>query len=180
MANLFSDVLTVRNSNGGVSDPGTYLGKILISRGTVEILTNPADNDVFMITDLPSNAVLYGLEQYNTDLGADSINSVGMFAGETFTEANGNIINKNDPLAFNGFDAVSTSLNSANINTHQSLRFQANGAQASLGLANAQMWQLAALNEDPHINIRIGITVTTNWTTFVPGEITLICEFVCK
>lgn len=180
MANFFSDVLTIRDSLGGISDPGTYSAKGLISNSIMTISTNPSDNDVFMMNDIPSNGVLYSLVQFNDDLGTDSFNSVGMFAGETFIDETGTIINKNDPLSFDAFQSTSNVLNIANLNQHLDNRFTSGGSNSSIALANSQMWELAGLNRDPQVNIRIGITITTNWTVFVPGSIRFMCEYVCK
>lgn len=182
MANLFSDLLTTRDALSGISDPGTYAGQLLVTRAFFTVASNPADNDVIMMLDVPSNAKPSSLILFSDDMGASSVSDFGIYAGEKFTDTDApkTEYSKNQVINVNAFDDASGILNSPNHDVHIELRFQLAGSSASLDRIDDAMWQLADLDSDPLVNMRIGIALPTNWTTFVAGNIVLISEYTVK
>lgn len=182
MANFLSDVLTIRDSKGGISDPGTYLSESKVTRSFFTFSSNPADDDVVLMLDIPSNGKPYSIMLFNDDIGAGSVADYGIYAGANFvdTDSSETEYSKDSVILVNAFADADTLLNSENLDTHQEMRYRTSGTASSLTNADLAMWQLAGLNSDPLVNLRIGIALPTNWSTFVGGSATLITEYSLK
>jgi len=182
MANLFSDVLTTRDSLGGISDPGTYAGQVIVTRSVIDLAANVNTDDVLLMLDIPSNAKPQSLCLFNDDLGTDSSSDFGIYAGDNFTDTDVSKTEylKNDVINVNAFADASTELNSSNLDGNEQMRFRASGSSSVLSRLNEAMWQLADLDSDPQVNLRIGIAIPTIWTVFSAGQIVLICEYTVK
>ncbi len=182
MANFFSDLLTLRDTLGVITDASTYAGESISTKSSFDVISNPADNDVIMMLDIPSNAKLYSLLNFNEDLGIGSVCDWGLYASRKFvdTDALATVFEENEVLNVNAFDDASGSLNSSILDFHIDKRFQAAGTSTSLDRVGDAMWQLANLDSDPHLPIRIGIAFPTNFSTFVGGLINIIGQYSAK
>ena len=182
MANFFSDLLTARDAQGDITDPGSYAGYGIVSRAFISLTANPADDDVLMMLDIPSNGRPNSIYLYNTDLGTSSVADFGIYAGKKFTDSDvaQTVYLKDEVINVNAFYDASTDLNTSNQDTHIETRFQSSGSSSSLDRINDPMWLLADLDSDPRIDMRIGIALPTNWDTFVAGTIALICQYTGK
>lgn len=182
MANLFSDLLTARDAQGIITGPGTYAGASIITRAFINLTANPSASDTIMMLDLPSNAKPSSLFLYNDDIGDNSVVDFGIYAGGAFIDTNLSLTEyaKDAVINQNAFDNGSGDLNNAHRNVHIDLRFQATGSASSLDRIDDVMWQLAGLNSDPGVDMRIGIFIGTNFANFLAGNIALISEYTVK
>ena len=182
MPQTFSDIITDRDTPGKITGFGTLLGDVSVSTGFINVTSNPADDDSIIMLDLPSGCKLNSLMQYNEDLGAGSFFELVIFAGEKFTDTDvaKTVYNKNQVILSTVFDDGSSSLNSTNLEIHIENRFQSAGSASGLSRHNDELWQLAGLDSNQTINLRIGYTITTNWSIFTGRELLLIETFVDK
>ena len=182
MANFFSDLLTLRDTEGTITDYSTYRGQIVTTRAFINVTSNPADNDVLMMLDIPSNAKLFALTLFNEDIGTGSSADFGIYSSLTFfdTDTLKTIYVKDAPININAFDTASGSLNVELLDFHSDKRFEAAGSSTDLTRVGDAMWQLADLDSDPHLDLRIGIALPTNWSIFTGGFISLIAKYSAK
>lgn len=183
MAQLFSDVLTDRDTKGLVSDFGTMIGETSTSIGFINVTANPADDDNLLMLAISSGAKVSSLKLVNDDLGDSCIFDLGIFSGQTFTDTDPSqtIYAKDSVILQNAFESGnSVALNAVNLSTPLELRWRAGGASSDPLRHDDELWQLAGLTINPNINLRIGITLTTNWTTFSAGGIAIIANYVDK
>lgn len=179
MANLFSDLLTLRDTEGEITDGSTYIGDSFVTRSFFNFSSNPADNDVVLMLDVPSNARPHNIYNWNDDIGTGSVVDYGIFSSVKFTDTNvaKTVYEANAVILQAAFDASSGILNTAFRDFHSEKRFQESGVAAQVTGVNNQMWQLAGLDSDPHIPLRLGLTITTNWSIFVGGNLYITCEY---
>lgn len=179
MANLFSDLLTLRDTTGEITDGSTYIGDKIVTRGLFNFSSNPADDDAVLMLEIPSNARPHSIYSWNDDIGDASVTDWGIFASTEFTDTNvaRTVYTSNSVILQTAFDSGNSSLNSTVQDTHLDNRFQAAGSSSQVTGVNNQMWQIAGLDSDPHLPLRIGITFTTNWAIFAGGNLYLVCKY---
>lgn len=177
MANIFSDVLTLKNQQA-VVDAGVGLGINKISTGIVNLTVNPTNLDVLMFMDLPSDAKISSITQYNDSLGTGSQHDIGIFAAVDFKGPTGLLFKENSVISNAVFDGNSTTLGQINSTVPVDVRYTA--GFSPLSDASKELWELAGLLEDPTVPLRLGYIIETNWTTFTPGSIVVIVSHLGK
>lgn len=180
MANLFSDLLTLRDTVGTITDASTYVGEVVTTKSFFDVTSNPANNDVIMMLDIPSNAKPHAIWLHNEDIGTGSVIDWGIYASRKFTDTDGTLYEENQVILVNAFDDASAILNTAFLDFHTELRFQVSGSSTSLTRVGDAMWQLCNLDSDPHIPLRIGAALPTQWSVFVGGILSLTVNYAAK
>lgn len=182
MTILFSELLTQRDTAGAITDASTYAGDGLTTKTFFNMTTNVANDDVVMMLDLPSNSKPYSLYQYNENLGDGSMVDYGIYASNGFVDTNNaaTVYEKNQVIKQGAFDVGNANLNIAVLLFHETIRFRINGTSSGLDRLNQTMWQLADLDSDPHVDMRIGIKFTTAFSSFTGGLLLLISDYSAK
>ena len=185
MAVILSNLLTETDNNVTV-DYGTALGNVLVATGTVHLTTEPVVDDLIMYCDLPSNCRLKKLIYYNDDMDAGNnvLVHVGIYAGETFTTSAGVTYFKNafvnsEAHFVEDYDMLQRE------NLGEDLRYNIDGdsfLSGGIGYGNAQfpLWQLAFLEEDPKVPLRMGIDIDVAFGNFVAGKTMLQAFYTFK
>ena len=185
MAIILSNLLTDMD-NKTIVDAGKAVGNVLVATAVVDLITEPSENDLLMFCDLPSNCRLKNLVFYNEDLDSGGNAArvfIGIYAGGQFVKADGTTVLKNEAVSTQAF-AFNDNLLTQN-NTGQDFRFNTNGdafTLNSIGYGNAQflLWELAALEQDPLVPLRIGFNLEDAFDVFVPGKLMLQAFFTFK
>ena len=176
MADLFSDVLTIRDTKGGISDASTYRGSQRTTKGVINVAVNASTDDVWYLVDVPSNDTPTSILQFNQDLGTASNGDIGIYAGDRFIKSDGVVVERNEVILKDAFSSLSTFLNSDNRESPIELRFEAFGTNNSLKTLDFTMWELAGLARDPFVNLRIGIKIVVVFNPFVSGSVFLVVK----
>ena len=179
MANIFSDVLIAKN-NGDVVDAGNTLGVNKTSVGIVTLTANPAQNDVLMFLDLPSNAKLSSLRHFNDSMGTAATNSFGIYAAQQFKDASGTVFKENDVIDIKAFvDNQPLMAQQILVQAIESL-YDPTGTLNTPANSQFELWELAGLAEDPEVNLRIGWNIDTIFTGFQTGSIVVYVHHTGK
>ena len=176
MADLFSDVLTIRDTKGGISDASTYRGSQRITKGVINVAVNASTDDIWYIVDIPSNDKPTSILQFNQDLGDEGVAVIGIYAGERFFKQDGTFVERNEVILEDAFSSFSSALNSDNRDLPIELRFDNTGSSTSLLTLDFTMWELAGLVRDPFVNLRIGFKIATIFNPLVPGSLYLVVK----
>ena len=178
MADLFSDVLTIRDTKGGISDASTYSGWQRVSKALIEITSEPALNELLHFIDLPSTDKPTSIKLVNTqiDSAPTVVISIGIYAGAQFTKSDGTIVLKNEAISPTAFVTVGTFFQTSTVDSPQEIRFDSTGTAAALINSDLSMWELAGLTEDPTINMRISAEIVNAFGTYTNGDVVMICN----
>ena len=183
MAIILSNVLTNMDA-GVIVDSGKAVGNKLVATGAFNIASEPALNDVLMYCDLPSNCRPKELKFFNEvlDSMAAVVIDIGIYAGEKFVKKDGTKVVKNEAIDGGAFANNIGMMQSANLG--DDLRYNITGDAYSLlgGYENSQLalWELATLEQDPFVPLRIGIEIVGAFDTFVAGKSLLQATYTFK
>ncbi len=166
MANLFSDSITERDTKGNISDFATMIGDASIASGSYQFLVSPTLGDVVLMLELPSQSKISSLKLANGDIGDGSAIDIGIYAGSKFTDTDGSetVYAKDDVILVDAFDNGDAGLNSAQLILPGEYRWQPTGTGSALANHNDELWQLAGLDSNPNVNLRVGIHIATAFT----------------
>lgn len=181
MTKIFSEVLTLRDSKGGISNSPNSSARVTSSSGRIAIDTAILLGDFLYFIDIPSSAVINKLKIYNDDLDSGATLNLlfGIYAGAKFVLSSGDTVLKDDSLVTNAFSSYSGATDS-NVPEGSSIRFDSTGGSSSLDRSSQALWELADLSTDPFVNLRIGAAPSAEATGFLSGNILLTAQWLNK
>lgn len=180
MATVYSTVLTNLDAVPRlITDAANLGGKLRIAAATIEVATGDIDNnDIILLTELPSNAKLHSLVVYNDDLDSNVsptlAANIGLYAGVRFTDTDSSftVYQKDAVISESAYASAITTLQDENTEGSE-LAFEVNDI-ASIA---DRVWQDAGLTSDPKVVLRLGITISNVAATAVAGTITVRCMY---
>ena len=182
MANFFSNVLTTRDSKGGISNSPAVTGGVNISSAVLKMTEVPIFADNFYLIDLPSSAVILTIRYYNEQLDTGGSMRLGtvVYAGAKFVEKDGTVVEKNDLISSASLFLLYDGVQSNNLPEGSNVRYDPVIAEFELPNHLKSLWELSGLQQDPFINLRLGFDVISIPTVFVPGNILMVVEWQNK
>lgn len=164
---------------GTVQDARLTKARVRSAIDTIAVLTTDIDaaDIILLAIDMPSNAHGVDIDIYNDDLDSGVCPTltvdVGLYAAQDFTSVTSGTATKrleDSALDIDLFVDNSTVLQAATTGyTRQALDSATYGPDDVL----KPLWELLGYDEDPHVKVRVGLTIGTVAATAVAGDISV-------
>lgn len=160
----------LREAGSGTGKTRVFMDTIAAGTGDID------DNDVLMLAQVPSNAKIVSIQLFNDDLDSNGTPTLtancGIYNGPQDYIISGTRTAANAVIDEDCYATLITTLQAANT-TGVELAYEARNINA---VAN-HVWEDAGLSEDPHVDLRIALTMSAAAATAAAGDVTMVVTY---
>jgi len=158
-------------------EAGSMGGKVRVAMDTIAAGTGDIDdNDVLLLAQVPSNAKIMSIQLFNDDLDSNCTPTLtancGIYNGPQDYTISGTRTAANAVVDEDCYATAITTLQAANT-AGVELAYEVRNVNA---VAN-HVWEDAGISEDPHVDLRIGLTMSANPATAAAGDVTMVVTY---